>query len=102
MEPLLLVVTPSHPEYISGHSTVSGSAATVLANFFGDKQPFANPLRKMPQVRRAFPKFRQQFWKFTTPAYFGGIHYRFLHRGQCRRRFGSTLRNDRTECAEIQ
>ena len=28
------VITPNFPSYISGHSTVSGASATVLAHFF--------------------------------------------------------------------
>jgi membrane-associated phospholipid phosphatase len=32
--------TPAHPEYPSGHSTVSGAAAFVLAAAFGDETSF--------------------------------------------------------------
>ncbi len=31
----LLSTTPAHPEYVSGHSTVSGAAAEILSSFFG-------------------------------------------------------------------
>src|SRR6185295_3732103 len=34
-----LLVTPNHPEYPSGHSTTSGAAAAMLANYFGDETP---------------------------------------------------------------
>jgi hypothetical protein len=37
-----LLTTPNHPEYVSGHSTFSGAAATVLTDFFGDI-PFRRP-----------------------------------------------------------
>src|SRR4030095_10940396 len=30
-----LISPPAHPSYISGHSSVSGAAAAVLADFFG-------------------------------------------------------------------
>jgi len=30
-----LVVTPPFPDYVSGHSTFSGAAATVLTLFYG-------------------------------------------------------------------
>lgn len=73
----LLVVTPSHPEYISGHSTVSGSAATVLANFFGDKNSFLIDSEKMPGVWRAFPSFSAAVLEIHNARVFGGIHYRF-------------------------
>jgi large repetitive protein len=32
--------TPAHPEYPSGHSTVSGSAAAILAAVFGENTSF--------------------------------------------------------------
>jgi PAP2 superfamily len=35
-----LFATPAHPEYPSGHSTVSSAAATVLASYFGGKAHF--------------------------------------------------------------
>lgn len=37
----LLGVTPAHPEYPSGHSTVSGAAVAVLGALFGDDTPFS-------------------------------------------------------------
>jgi hypothetical protein len=35
-----LAVTPAHPEYLSGHSTISGAAAHVLAAAFGENTQF--------------------------------------------------------------
>jgi membrane-associated phospholipid phosphatase len=72
----LLGVTPAHPEYPSGHSTVSGSAATVLANFFGDNTPFLIDSEKIPGVWRSFPSFSAAVLEIHNARVFGGIHYR--------------------------
>src|SRR5262249_52945273 len=38
-----LLVTPNFPEYVSGHSTFSAAAATVLDSFFRSSFPFPTP-----------------------------------------------------------
>jgi hypothetical protein len=53
----LLGGTPAHPEYVSGHSTISASAASVLAYFFGDNTAFRIDSERVPGVWRAFPSF---------------------------------------------
>ena len=57
-EPLL--VTPAFPDYISGHSTFSSGAATVLKNFFGtDNISFSTHSYGLPGVTRSFSSFSQ-------------------------------------------
>ena len=73
----LLGNTPSHPEYISGHSTVSGSAVKVLSNMFGDNIPFLIDSERQPGVWRSFSSFSQALLEIHNARVFGGIHYRF-------------------------
>lgn len=72
----LLGGTPAHPEYVSGHSTVSGAAALVLAHFFGDNTAFLIDSEKVPGVWRAFPSFSQAVLEVDDARVFAGIHYR--------------------------
>ncbi len=55
-----LISTPAHPSYISGHSTVSGAAAAVLADFFGTDNisftlPSQNPALARPLLHQLLP-----------------------------------------------
>lgn len=53
-----LLVTPPFPEYVSGHSTFSGAAATVLAGFFGANDiAFTTAAEDPPGEVRAFASF---------------------------------------------
>jgi membrane-associated phospholipid phosphatase len=67
--------TPAHPEYPSGHSTVSGSAAFVLAAAFGDDSPFTVTSDVRPGTR-AFPSFSAAVAEIADARVFGGIHFR--------------------------
>src|SRR5437867_9070060 len=50
------IVTPPFPDYVSGHSTFSGAAATVLALFYGTEDlPFTIGSDFLPGVYRRFP-----------------------------------------------
>lgn len=69
--------TPPFPEYTSGHSVVSGAAATVLTSIFGDnfafdddtEIPFGLPVR-------SFSSFNQAADEAAISRMYGGIHYR--------------------------
>jgi hypothetical protein len=67
--------TPAHPEYPSGHSTISGSAAFVLAAEFGDDTPFTVTSEARPGTR-AFPSFSAAVAEIADARVFGGIHFR--------------------------
>jgi len=67
--------TPAHPEYPSGHSTVSGSAAAVLAAEFGNDTPFTVTSEARPGTR-AFPSFSAAVAEIADARVFGGIHFR--------------------------
>ncbi len=71
-----LIVTPAFPEYPSGHSTVSGAAAGVLAAFFGSGADFTVNSDFMPGVVRSFGDFFTALDDVAGARIFGGIHYR--------------------------
>ena len=72
-----LFATPNHPEYPSGHSTVSGAAAVVLANFFGEKQHFTMDNDLLLGVTRSFGSFSDALDEVKNARIFAGIHFRF-------------------------
>jgi hypothetical protein len=71
------VVTPPFPDYVSGHSTFSGAAATVLAVFFGtDEVAFTAYSDFMPGVARTFERFSDAAAEAALSRLYGGIHFR--------------------------
>ncbi len=68
--------TPAHPEYPSGHSTVSGAAAFVLSSEFGEDTPFSVISDALPGVTRRFASFSQATSEIADARVFGGIHFR--------------------------
>ena len=72
-----LLQTPPFPEYTSGHSVISTTAATILTNVFGDHFSFVDnteiefglPLRK-------FDSFMQASKEAAISRLYGGIHFR--------------------------
>jgi hypothetical protein len=71
-----LFATPAHPEYPSGHSCVSGAAAGVLADFFGDRTRFRVTSDVMPGVARPFDRFPDALVEVQNARIFAGIHFR--------------------------
>lgn len=71
-----LLVTPNHPEYPSGHSTVSGAAAVVLAAYFGDEVPFTVDSDVMLGVTRSFTSLSNALEEVKEARIFAGIHFR--------------------------
>lgn len=71
-----LVVTPAFPEYTSGHSSVAGAAATVLADYFGENTPFILESQADPNWIRSYPNFSAALIEITNARVFGGIHFR--------------------------
>jgi hypothetical protein len=70
------VGTPAHPEYPSGHSTVSGSAAVILAAYFGDATSFTIDTETLPGVLHSFSSFSDAVSEIHDARVFGGIHFR--------------------------
>jgi hypothetical protein len=67
--------TPAHPEYPSGHSTVSGSAAFVLSAEFGENAHFSVTSDVRPGTR-TFTSFTDAVNEIANARVFGGIHFR--------------------------
>lgn len=73
-----LLATPSHPEYVSGHSTFSGAAAEILAAWFHtDAVAFEATSIDVPGVTRRYRSFRACAEEIGMSRLYGGIHYRF-------------------------
>lgn len=74
---LPILQTPPFPEYTSGHSTISGSAATVLTKVLGDNIAFSDsteiPYGLPP---RKFTSFIQAANEASISRLYGGIHFR--------------------------
>jgi membrane-associated phospholipid phosphatase len=71
-----LITTPNHPEYPSGHSTVSASAATVLARFFGANAHFTVDSDLLLGVTRSFKGFGAALDEIKNARIVAGIHFR--------------------------
>lgn len=71
-----LFATPAHPEYVSGHSSLSGAAATVLVEYFGDETPFVLESQVDPQWLRYYPNFSAAMDELADARVFAGIHFR--------------------------
>ena len=70
------LTTPAHPEYPSGHSTVSGAAATVLADYFGNDALFSLESETLPGVTRFYTAFSSAADEANDSRVYGGIHFR--------------------------
>ena len=70
--------TPAHPEYPSGHSSVSGSAAFILAAAFGENTAFSvdSETNPNPGKLRSFASFSDAVAEIANARVFGGIHFR--------------------------
>jgi hypothetical protein len=69
--------TPPFPEYTSGHSVVSGAAATALTNVFGDDFAFADDTEVAYGLPiRSFASFNHAADEAAISRMYGGIHYR--------------------------
>ena len=73
-----MLQTPPFPEYPSGHSTITRSAATVLTKMFGDNFAFEDTSDlKYIGMKRNFKSFIQAADEASISRVYGGIHYRF-------------------------
>ena len=75
-----LLITPPFPEYVSGHSTFSAAAATVLTAHFGDNLSFDTTSIGLPGVTRAFTSFEAAAAEAGQSRIYGGIHFQFSNR----------------------
>lgn len=69
--------TPPFPEYTSGHSVISASAATVLTHLYGDSLAFRDTTElEYGMGERRFSSFYQASDEAGISRLYGGIHYR--------------------------
>ncbi|WP_245681392.1 vanadium-dependent haloperoxidase [Arcticibacter eurypsychrophilus] len=69
--------TPPFPEYPSGHSTITRSAAVMLTHLFGDHFAFqdTSDLRYIG-MKRDFKSFVQAADEASISRFYGGLHYK--------------------------
>jgi hypothetical protein len=71
------IVTPPFPDYVSGHSTFSGAAATVLPLFYGTEDlSFTIGSDSLPGVFRSFSTCLDAAEEAADSRLYGGIHFR--------------------------
>src|SRR5881392_2281726 len=71
------IVTPPFPDYVSGHSTFSAAAATVLPLFYGTEDlPFTTGSDFLPGVYRSFATCFDAAEEAAVSRIYGGIHFR--------------------------
>src|SRR5262249_1446336 len=71
------IVTPPFPDYVSGHSTFSGAASTVVAMFYGTNDvPFTVGSDGVAGATRSFQTFSAAATEAALSRLYGGIHYR--------------------------
>lgn len=76
-----MLPSPPHPEYVSGHSGLSGAAAAILEHFFGTKEiSFDADSDTIKDVKRHFTSFSACAEEIAQSRVYGGIHYPFAGR----------------------
>jgi membrane-associated phospholipid phosphatase len=83
-----LIQSPPFPEYPSGHSVVSGAAAAVLTDFFGQVAYTDDSGLPREILPRSFTSFESAATEAAISRMYGGIHYRVaiengLAQGRC-------------------
>jgi len=75
-----LLDTPPFPDYISGHATFGGAAASVLESFFGEDLSFEVASQELPGVTRTFDgsgdlnSFEEAALENANSRLYGGVH----------------------------
>ena len=68
--------TPPFPEYLSGHSTISSTAATILTAYFGDNFSYDDTVEERFGLKsRSFKSFNQAATEAGISRFYGGIHF---------------------------
>lgn len=69
--------TPPFPEYVSGHSTISAAAATILTHYLGENFAYTDTVEVRFGLKpRRFASFRQAADEAGLSRFYGGIHFR--------------------------
>jgi hypothetical protein len=68
--------TPPFPEYLSGHSTISAAAATILSHFFGENYAYEDTVEmRYGLPARSYQSFKQAAEEAGISRFYGGIHF---------------------------
>jgi hypothetical protein len=70
-----LLNTPPFSEYVSGHSTFSGAADTILSSFFGNNVSFTDTGDPSVGIIRNFDNFTDAANEAGISRIYGGIHF---------------------------
>lgn len=71
-----LLQTPPFPEYLSGHSVVSTTSASILENYFGQQFSFKDTIEvNYGLAPRSFSSFGQAADEAAVSRFYGGIHF---------------------------
>ena len=71
-----LLTTPNHPDYPSGHATVSPAAAQVLLSYFDENTALTLTSETTPGIERQYTSFSQAVQEAFDARIYGGIHFR--------------------------
>ena len=72
-----IIVSPSFPEYTSGHSCVSGASSQILTGVFGDNFAFTDSTElQFGLAPRSFKSFKDAAAQAAISRMYAGIHYR--------------------------
>lgn len=87
-----LLEAPPHPDYVSGHSTLSGAAATILSAIWKDR-PVAFKVRSSVDdtVIRSYTDFMACAREIGRSRILGGIHFSFSD--EAGRKLGANVAN---------
>ena len=76
-----LLTTPGHPSYMAAHSSLSATAATVLAEFFGNDAIAFTSSAEIAAGGTVITRSFDGFWEAAQEAgasrIYGGIHWSF-------------------------
>ncbi len=73
-----IITTPPFPTYTSGHSSFSGTAAGILAGYFGSDFSFSDNSKVVDGFEiRTFSSFQAMSNEAAISRMYGGIHYPF-------------------------
>lgn len=71
-----VIPTPPFPEYTSGHSATSASAAGILTEMFGENHSFTDRTQLRYGLKeRTFNSFKEAARQVDSSRFYGGIHY---------------------------
>jgi PAP2 superfamily len=71
-----LLQTPPFPEYLSGHSCISATSATILTRYFGDRFRYTDTVEVSYGLPpRSFESFQQAAIEAGLSRFYGGIHF---------------------------